>query len=428
MGSVRGYLRSLRYDLPRGVYILQAGLVINAFGNGAANPFVVLYLHNVRGIPLWVAGLVAATNAGFALISALVAGSVADRRGARATMIGGLVCSAIAFALYPFIRQPWQAFGLAALAGTGGGTWLTLQSALLAAITPAAVRHAAFAQQRVAANIGLGLGGFVGGLVVITDRPGTFTALFMINAVTFGIYTLFVLRVPVPSVARPPDSRSRDYRDVLADRVFVRFVALNLLIVVGAVSLLNSLFPVYAKNQANVSEHLIGAYFLLNSITVIVLQLPIVRATEGRRRMRAFALMAVLFAVSWLQIAVAGSFLGRPEVVLLLGVGIFTLSLAECLHDAVQGPLVSDLAPPDLRGRYMSVMGFSWQLGFIVGPAVGAFLLGLEPAALWPVMSALCALAGGYALVLERRLPPSARRNPRRAAPEPADLAAEPAS
>jgi len=427
MVSVGSYLRSLRYDLPRGVYILQAGLVLNAFGNGAANPFVVLYLHNVRGIPLWVAGLVAATSAGFALASALVAGSVADRRGARATMIGGLVCSAVAFGLYPLVREPWQAFALAALAGTGGGTWLTMQSALLAAITPAAVRHAAFAQQRVAANIGLGLGGFIGGLVVITDRPGTFTVLFLLNAVTFGVYTLFVLRVPVPRSVRPAAARSRDYRDVLADRVFVRFAALNLLVVVGAVSLLNSLFPVYAKNQANVSEHVIGAYFLLNSLVVIVLQMPIVRATEGRRRMRAFALMGVLFAASWLQIAAGASFLGHTGVLLLLGAGIFTLSLAECLHDAVQGPLVSDLAPPDLLGRYMSVMGFSWQLGFIIGPAVGGLLLSLEPAALWPVMSMVCLLAGGYALMLERRLPTHARRNPRRAAAASTDLAPEPA-
>ena len=427
MGSVGGYLRSLRYDLPRGVYILQAGLVLNAFGNGAANPFVVLYLHNVRGIPLWVAGLVAATSAGFALASALVAGSVADRRGARATMVGGLVCSAVAFGLYPLIRQPWQAFGLAALAGTGVGTWLTMQSALLAAITPAAVRHAAFAQQRVAANIGLGLGGFVGGFIVVTSEPGTFTGLFLLNAVTFGVYTLFVLRVPVPHVVRPAAARSRDYRDVLADRVFVRVAVLNLAVVVGAISLFNSLFPVYAKNEAGVSERAIGAYFLLECLTIIVLQLPIVRASEGHRRMRVFALMGVLFAVSWLQIAVGGSFLGHPEVVVLLGAGVLTMGVAACLYDAVQGPLVSDLAPPDLLGRYMAMNGFSWKLGFIIGPAVGGFLLGLEPAALWPVMAVVCALAGGYALVLERRLPPDARRNPRRVATTPADLATEPA-
>ncbi|MCI0687289.1 MAG: MFS transporter [Sporichthyaceae bacterium] len=263
--------------------------------------------------------------------------------------------------------------------------------------------------------------------MVITDRPGTFTVLFLLNAVTFGVYTLFVLRVPVPRAIRPAAARSRDYRDVLADRVFVRLAVLNLLVVVGAVSLLNSLFPVYAKNQATVSEHVIGAYFLLNSLVIIVLQMPIVRATEGRRRMQAFALMGVLFALSWLQIAVGGSCLGHPEVVLLLGMGIFTLSLAECLYDAVVGPLVSDLAPPDLLGRYMSVMGFSWQLGFIIGPAVGAFLLGLEPVAVWPVMSLVCVMAGGYALVLERRLPTDARRNPHRVAAAPTDLAPEPA-
>jgi hypothetical protein len=55
----RGYTHTVA-RLPRAVYILQAGLLVNAFGNGAANPFLLVYLHNVRGIPLGLAGLVAA--------------------------------------------------------------------------------------------------------------------------------------------------------------------------------------------------------------------------------------------------------------------------------------------------------------------------------------------------------------------------------
>jgi hypothetical protein len=82
--AIREYLGSLRYDLPRDVYILQAGLLVNAFGNGAANPFILIYLHNVRGIALPVAGLVSATGAAVAIISALAAGGFADRRGAAA--------------------------------------------------------------------------------------------------------------------------------------------------------------------------------------------------------------------------------------------------------------------------------------------------------------------------------------------------------
>src|SRR5262245_57927210 len=103
MSNVGTWLRGLRYDLPRGVYVLQAGLLINAFGNAAANPFILLYLHNVRGIPLAVAGLVPATGAACALVCALAAGSVADRRGAVPTMVAGLAFSGVAFALYPLV-------------------------------------------------------------------------------------------------------------------------------------------------------------------------------------------------------------------------------------------------------------------------------------------------------------------------------------
>jgi MFS family permease len=184
--------------LPRGVYVLQAGLLLNAFGNGAANPFMLLYLHEVRGIPLAVAGIASAVAAAAALAASLVGGSLTDRFGGRGTMIGGLALSTIAFALYPLIREGWQAIALAAVLGSGAGAWLTGQSSLLARLVDSAQRPLAFAQQGVAANIGLGLGGAVGGLIVTTSDPATFTTLFVLNAATFVVYAGFLVRVPEP--------------------------------------------------------------------------------------------------------------------------------------------------------------------------------------------------------------------------------------
>lgn len=85
------------------------------------------------------------------------------------------------------------------------------------------------------------------------------------------------------------------------------------------------------------------------------------------------------------------------------------MSLGECIYDSVQGPLVAELAPGRLLGRYMAVSGFSWQLGFIAGPALAGIVLGTEPYALWPLMSVLSLTGAAYALVLERRLPEPAR-------------------
>jgi MFS family permease len=60
----------------------------------------------------------------------------------------------------------------------------------------------------------------------------------------------------------------------------------------------------------------------------------------------------------------------------------------------------------------MALNGFSWQLGFIAGPAVGAVILAAEPHALWIVAAAACCLGALAALALERFLPEAVRRTP----------------
>jgi hypothetical protein len=288
-----------------------------------------------------------------------------------------------------------------------------MQSSVLAAITPPAARAPAFAQQRVVANVGLGVGGFIGGTIVTTSRPGTFTTLFVLNAVTFLVYAPFVARLQVP------DRQARavagaGYRAVVADRAFMRFAALNFAFVAGAIALFNGLFPVYVKNEAGISERTIGAFFLLNALLIIALQLPTARAVQGRRRMRGFALMGGLFALCWLLVLAGGHASNVRSATLLVVAGVVAMSLAECLYDSIQGPLAASLAPGELLGRYMAVVGFSWQFGFIVGPTVGGVLLGASPNALWPVMSVVCASAGAYALLLEPRLPAGVRATPLR--------------
>ena len=57
LNSVRGYFRSLNPKLPRSVWTMEAGGLANGFGNGVTFPFVVIYLHNVRGLSLATAGL-----------------------------------------------------------------------------------------------------------------------------------------------------------------------------------------------------------------------------------------------------------------------------------------------------------------------------------------------------------------------------------
>src|SRR2546429_3106053 len=140
--AVRSYLRSLNPHLPRDVWILQAGGLANMFGNGVIGPFLIIYLHNVRGISLGIAGLIVASNSAAGLVSGFVGGALSDRIGPRAVLSAALVVMAVAFGLFPLIRVPWQAFALNALAGAGSGAFWPSQSTLLSPLTPKERRHA----------------------------------------------------------------------------------------------------------------------------------------------------------------------------------------------------------------------------------------------------------------------------------------------
>jgi MFS family permease len=80
-------------------------------------------------------------------------------------------------------------------------------------------------------------------------------------------------------------------------------------------------------------------------------------------------------------------------------------------------PLVADLAPAALRGRYMAAMGLSWWLGLGLAPTLGAQLLSVSPPAALLASAGLALAAGVSALGLEGELPASIRLTPRPAEP-----------
>jgi len=143
--------------------------------------------------------------------------------------------------------------------------------------------------------------------------------------------------------------------------------------------------------------------------------------------------MTAIWAAAWLLVFGAGLWLSAAAAaaVIVLAGGVF--AVGECLQGPTQQALIAELAPDHLRGRYMALSTSSWSIGWIAGPALGAFVLQQEPLALWPAAAALCLAAGAGGLRLERRLSETARRTPGDVVaampPEPdSETAIEPAS
>src|SRR5262249_45735311 len=173
------------------------------------------------------------------------------------------------------------------------------QSTLVSGLSPAARRHAAFAQQRLTMNFGIGLGGLVGGLIAHVRDPHTFTVLFTLDALTFLAYVFIVGLVRDPPAHHDEAAERASYAAVVRHKTFVGLWTLNFLFVMAGYSLFN-LLPQFARDQSHVSEREIGLIFAVNTAVIVVAQLPLSHWLEGRRPMRAPAPLPGPLARAWL--------------------------------------------------------------------------------------------------------------------------------
>lgn len=407
------YVRSLAPGLSRRVWMLETGVLVNAFGNGVVYPFLLIYLHNVRGFGLPTAGLVLAVFGAISFGATTVAGAIVDHVGARPTLAGGLALMAVGFGALGLVEEPWQAFATMAVAGAGNGAFWPSQSSLLVALAPEDRRTTAFAVQRTIFNLGLAAGGVAGGLLASTADANTFTILFLVDAATFVLYG--ALLPLLGRIERPTRDRLRGrYRDVMADRAFVGLIALNVVFATVAYAQFEAIMPAFAMNEAGVSEDAIGFIYMVNMVTIVVAQLPVIKALEGRSRSSAFALAACFFGAAFIVILAAGSWLSGVAAAAVLAFAAVVFTVGEALHGPTASSLAADLAPERLRGRYLAVVTNSYAIGFAAGPAIGGAVLAASSTGLWVGAVLMLTLAGMAALALEPLIPVSLRLAPAR--------------
>lgn len=396
-------------DLPPKVWLLQFGVLINFFGNGLVAPFLVIYLHFGRGIPFAPAASAAALGGVTAVASGLVAGVVGDRIGPRNTLAAAMTCNAVAYLLYTQVSAPWEAFAVGALVGVGTGAYGPSSQLLIASMVPPERRQPAFAQNRVTSVAGLGLGGVAGGFLAAAGLAG-YLRILELDACTFLTFAALLLLLPDGRGATRAAVRG-GYVDVLRDRAFLRLVGTNLAMVAAGVAPMFWLLPAYAKDQLHIGETAIGVIYSLNTLTVVVAQMPVARLTRARNPMHGLRAGALIWAGCWVACLIAAGF-STAAAVAVVGTAAIAYAAGECLYSSIMVPTATLLAPDHLRGRYLGLIGLAWQGGFFIGPTAGGIVLGVFPPALPAACAAGCLVAAGLTVATGRRLAGDVRLTP----------------
>lgn len=393
---------------------LALGRFFDAIGTGMTLSLLVVYLAEVRGLPIFTASLVLTWMAIVGLAAVPLAGTLTDRFGPRPVLLVAILVDAAGVALLSQVTTAAAAFAVATLLAIGGaGIWGPL-STFTAQIVEEEQRTTAFAVGFMLLNLGLGIGGLIGASIVDLDRPETFVVLYLVDAVTYlfawvAVASLRGLGGPVSHSAAHEDAVDAHggWRQVLGDPRLRRQITVSLLLLTCGYGSLEAGLAIFITDAAALPERLIGIVWMANTVTIVAGQLLVLRMLRGRSRTRLIGLIGILWGVSWLLLSTVPAIPTAPAIAILIASTV-VFALGETIWSPTAPSLVNAIAPDHLRGRYNSAQSLTWSLGAAVAPLVSGALIGGGRGVLWALLVAVgCLAAGAYAQTLRRMLTPA---------------------
>lgn len=355
---------------------IHVGNALSAFGLGFTVPYLYVYVAQVRGLGAMTAGLVLAVFAVAALIVLPFAGRAIVRRGPLPVLLAALVTAAVGALSLGLAGTSATVLLSAAALGAGQAVMQPALATMIVDCSSADTRSRAFAMQFFLQNLGLGVGGLIGGHLVDTTRVSSFTLLFAIEAAMFLLLVCLLATVRMPRSPHladaPAGSAKGSWKQLLGNRAMVQLSVLGFVIFFACYGQFESGLSAYGVEAAGISTSALGTALAANTLMIVVAQFAVLKFVERRRRSRVIAAVGLIWAVAWLAAGYAGLGHGSQEMATAAFVSTYALfGLGEAMLSPTVAPLVADLAPEGMAGQYNSAFALVKQLALAVGPAVG---------------------------------------------------------
>ncbi len=380
----------------RRLAVLLLGASLGAVGWGAVLPFLYADIADARHLGASVAAVTFSAFALGALLAAPLAGRLADRARPVRVATAARLALVLAIAGLMYAGTAAQLWVSAFAYGAALATVQPSISVMILALTPAHRRRDTFAWQFIGQNLGLALGGFVGGYLVNLDSPTGSRPAYAFAAVcslaSAGLVAVSGRRAVRSHLAVDEPSAEAGYRAVLRSPGVRWLLAVTGLLTLACYAQFDSGLPAYALSVLHVAPTTLGTAVAINAILVAALTAPVVRATRDIAPARLLATCAVIWIGVWLVLAAPMLDLAPASTLVIAGYALF--SVGETMLAPVLTPLAAALAPPGATGRTLAALSGAQTLATAVGPGLSGLLLGLGmPVGFVALQLACCLLA-----------------------------------
>src|SRR5215211_1318432 len=370
-------LKALYNQYPRQYWLMITGIFLATAGGSMIWPFLLIYASGKLDLPLSTVATLISINAGTGLLSSLVAGTLADKIGRKVVMNLSLTMTGIAFFLLMRAETYPQFVGLMVMIGLSNPLYQVGADAMLADMIPSEKRTDAYAINRIANNAAFALGPAIGGFLATRSYDLAFYCAG-IGFLSYSALLFFLARETLDKsgTVTIPATQVEGYGRVLKDRNYMAFVAMISLGLI-APTMLWILMPVYAKINFGIPEALYGWIPTTNALMCVFVQYFVTSISRQYRTLPVLGIGMLIYALGAGSVALMSSFWGFWLSMVILTFGELTLVPTASKY-------VADLAPADLRGRYMSIHWLGWGLARTLSPILGGFLNDtIAPQSIW---------------------------------------------
>ena len=390
-------IRNTYNEFPLEYWTLVFANFIDSVGATMLFPFFALYITRRFGVGMTEAGILIALFSLSGFIGSLFGGALADKFGRRSLVLFGLVFSALSSLVMGFVNELYVFYALAVVVGLLSDIAGPAHQAMIADLLPEEKRSEGFGVLRVARNLAWIVGPTIGGLLAAYS----YMYLFVMDAIS-SIMTAVIVYKLVPET-KPEEaldveaesfmSTLAGYREVFADRVFIIYIFVSILMLIPYFQIYNTL-SVYLRDAHGVQARGYGFLMSLNAGIVVLLQFWVTRRTNRYPPM-------LLMVAGTLLYMVGLTMYGIVAIYVLFIAAMVLITFGEMIVTPVGQTLTANFAPVDKRGRYMALFGLSWTIAAAIGPwGAGIIMDNYNPDWVWYLsgITAAVAAAGFFAL------------------------------
>lgn len=386
--------------LTRRMWLLSVVMLINRSGTMVL-PFMTLYCSS-RGYTAVQGGIAVATYGVGSLVGAFLGGKLSDKFGFYYMQFISLFLGGIMFII---LGQMNSFLGLCIViffTSMVNEAFRPANSTAIAYYSNAQNRTQSFSLNRLAINMGWGIGSALAGIL----SEISFNLLFWVDGFT-NIASAIVLLLILPKVTVAEQHQLHTHHEKksktaspLRDKTFMIFVGFKVLFAFCFFQLFTTV-PLFFNEDLNLSRATIGIIMAINGIIIAIFEMVVVFHLEGKRPYLRFMMYGtLLMALSYWMLN-----LPLQNGVIVATSAMLMITIAEIIAMPFMNSWYILRTTPANRGQYAALYTMAWSSAQVIGSLSGtsiAHAIGFNN--LWWIIGGICLVtAWGYNYVQGRK-------------------------